>query len=189
MIVLAFDQAPRFIGWAYGPPGGVPVRGVRENPDYGENTARLGANVRDWALHLIKSSGAERVYFEQIIVRKFGLSAPVLFAQFKVACAIETAAELAGLQDDAYEVDISDWRREFYLGRRPPKDADSQSEVWKHMALRECANRGWLMEDHNTAEACGIWHYGCLHADRRFRTTQKVHGRRAELEQWKAEAI
>lgn len=189
MIILAFDQAPRNIGWAYGPVGGVPTRGCRENPDYGENTARLGANVREWALALIKSCGAERIYMEQIIVRRFGLHAPTLFAQFKVASAIETAAEMAGLQDDCFEVDIADWRREFYHGRRPPKDADSQSEIWKDMALRECANRGWLIENHNTAEACGIWHYGCLHSDRRFRNTQKVQVRRAELEAWKAEAI
>lgn len=165
MILLAFDQAPKCIGYAYGEPGAVPVRGLHTCNDYGENTARLGRHVREFAVDLIKSSGAVRVYFEQILVRRHGLHMPTLWRQFKVASGIETAAELCGLEDACFEIDIADWRREFYRGARPPLKTDSQSEAWKDMARRECARRGWLVEDHNVAEACGIWFYGCLHSD------------------------
>jgi hypothetical protein len=189
LIILAFDQAPRNIGFAHGEIGGVPTRGVKENPDYGENTARLGKHVREWALQLIKSSGAERVYFEQVLVRRHGLYMPTLFKQLKVACAIETAAEMAGLIDDCFETDISDWRREFYLGERPSRGADSESEVWKSMAKIECARRGWLVDDHNAAEACGIWFYGCLHTDRRLRAKHNIEAKRKELHRWNAEAV
>ncbi len=189
MIVLAFDQAPSNIGWAYGAPGERPVWGLKRNPDYGENTARLGKHVRDWALALIKSCGAERVYFEQIIVRKHGLHLPTLHKQFKVAGAIETAAEMAGLEDEAYETDIADWRREFYAGQRPNKGAPDLSEAWKDMARVECARRGWLIEDHNVAEACGIWVYGCLISDPKLRRQHRIDVRRSELKASRAEAL
>lgn len=189
MIIAAFDQAPSCIGWAHGEVGAVPVRGVRLNPDFGDNTARLGKDVRQWAVQFLKSCGAERVFFEQIIVRKHGLHMPTLHKQFRVAGAIETAAEMAGLEDEVYEVDIADWRREFFGGRRPPKNADSQSDVWKDMAKLECADRGWLCEDHNAAEACAIWLYGCLCSDKQFRHSQKVHQRRAELTAWNGEIV
>ncbi len=187
MVVLAFDQAPKCIGFAYGEPGGVPVRGLHENPDYGENTARLGKHVREWALQLIKSTGAERIYFEQIIVRKHGLYLPTLHKQFKVASAIETAAEMAGILDAIFEVDIADWRKAFYGGNRPGKNAE-QSAAWKEMAMVECAARNWLVDDHNVAEACGIWVFGCMHTDKRVKSQERVAARRRELNRWKGEA-
>ncbi len=187
-MILAFDQAPRFIGFAYGEPGATPVRGIHENPDYGENTARLGKHVREWALTLIKSTGASRIYFEQILVRKTGLHLPTLHKQFKVAGAIETAAEMAGLADDCFEVDIADWRREFYAGNRPGKNVDSLSTAWKDLAKLECMRRGWLVDDHNVAEACGIWVFGCMHTDKRVKSQERVAARRRELNRWNGEA-
>ena len=189
MIVAGFDQAPKNIGWAYGAPGSIPTRGVKAVPDFGENTARLGEYVREWTTTFLKSCGANRAYDEQIIVRKVGLNVPVLSRQFKVQLSIETAAAQIGMLDDVYEVDIGDWRREFYLGKRPTKGQGTESEAWKDMALVECARRGWLVEDHNAAEACGIWWYGCCHSDRRLLNNHKVEARRAELKRWNSEAI
>lgn len=189
MIILGCDEAPRNIGYCYGEPGALPTWGCHENPDYGDNTARLGRHVREWLVTLGKLIGVERIYFEQILVRKFGLYMPTLHKQFKVVGAIETAAEMLGLEDDCFEVDIGDWRREFYRGRRPPKGADSQSAVWKEIAVQECLARNWLVEDHHAAEACGIWFYGCVHSDRRFRAQHKVTTRRAELKAMQTEAV
>lgn len=182
MIVVAFDQAPNRIGFAYGEPGGKPVFGCHENPSYGDNTARLGKYVREWAVQFLKSIGAERVFFEQILVRKFGLHMPTLHRQFKVVGAIETAAEFCGLQDDCFEVMIADWRTEFYAGLRPPKNSDSQSDAWKALAIKECARRGWWTDDHNAAEACGIWDYGCKCSDKIYRARSRVGKRRAQHE-------
>lgn len=189
MLILALDQAPSNIGFAYGEPGSAPVRGVHRCNDYGDNTARLGRHVREWLMTLAKSVGTERIYFEQTLVRKHGLHMPTLHKQFKVVGAIETAAEMLGLEDEVFEIDIGDWRREFYAGRRPPKGAESQSAVWKELAVQECLRRNWLVEDHHAAEACGIWFYGCIHSDRRFRAQHKVTARRAELKAWHAEAV
>lgn len=189
MIVIAFDQAPNNIGFAFGEVGGVPSRGVKRNPGYGEATVLLGEHVYDWAVKTIKSSGADRVYFEQIIIRKFGLSVPVLYNQFMVANAIQFAAADCGLKHETYDVDVADWRREFYRGSRPTKTKDSESDQWKEMALLECARRNWLVDDHNAAEACGIWFYGCCHTDRRLLNAHKVEARRDELKRWNSEAI
>lgn len=188
MLILGLDQAPSNIGFAYGEPGGVPVWGCHRCNDYGDNTARLGKHVREWLITLGKSIGVERIYFEQTIVRKHGLHMPTLHKQFKVVGAIETAAEMLGLEDEVFEVDIGDWRREFYAGRRPPKNAESQSAVWKELATQECARRNWLVEDHHAAEACGIWFYGCCHADRRFAAGNRITKRRQEPRGWQAEA-
>lgn len=187
-MICGFDQAPSCIGWAYGLPGAVPSRGIHSPPNYGENTARLGKHAREWVLQFLKSVGATAVYFEQVIVRRHGLHMPTLHKQMKVVGAIETAADMLGLEDETFEVDISDWRREFYAGRRPTKVEDHEANPWKEMALKECLRRNWLVEDHNAAEACGIWFYGCLHQDPAFRREHKIAVRRAELERTKAAA-
>lgn len=180
MIVLGLDQAPVGTGFAYGEPGGRPTFGYHPNGDYGDNTARLRKHVREWLVNLIKSAGIERIYFEQIIVRKHGLHMPTLHKQFAVVGGIETAAEMLGLLDDCYEVLIADWRTEFYSGGRPSKTADSESDGWKAMASPECARRGWLTDNHNVAEALGIWHFGCVCTDRIYRVRSGVHKRRAQ---------
>ena len=182
MIVVGFDQAVKGIGWAWGEPGSVPSRGWQELPDYASNTARLGKYVREWTITFLKSIGAERVYFEQVIKRNIGFHMPTLQKQLKVQGMIETAAEMVGLEDDAYEVMIADWRTQFHHGMRPPKNSDSESDAWKMMALKECAARGWWTDDHNVAEACGIWDYGCKCADKIYRARAKVTRRRAEHE-------
>ena len=180
MIVLGLDQAPRGIGWAYGSPGSVPARGWRENPDYGDNTARLRRDVREWAMTFIKSTGANAIFFEQVLVRMHGLHMPTLHKQFAVVGGIETAAEMLGLEDDCYEVMIADWRTRFHHGMRPQRGQGGEGDAWKAMALKECAARNWWTADHNAAEACGIWFYGCLSSDKVFRARSKVATRRAE---------
>ncbi len=183
MLIVGLDQAPSGIGFAYGEPGAVPVFGWHELDDWGDNTARLGKSVREWLVTFAKSVGAERVYFEQIIVRKFGLHMPTLYKQFAVVAGIETACEMLGLQDDCYQLLISDWRKEFYAGARPPKDADSESAVWKDMAVKECARRNWFTDNHNAAEACGIWDMGCKITDKAYRLRSRVDKRRQQSEQ------
>lgn len=182
MIIAGFDQAVRRIGWCYGEPGTTPTRGLKDLPDFGDNTQRLGRYVRDWAKNFLKGIGAERAYVENIFVRKHGFNMPVFMKQARVLLTLEDAAELAGLDADLgfWVVDISDWRREEYAGSRPTKGQGSESEAWKDMALAECLRRNWLVDDHNVAEACLIWDYGCRHADTVYRTRSGVTKRRQQ---------
>lgn len=180
MLVVGLDQAPVGIGYCYGEPGSTPTWGYHENPGYGNNTARLGKHVREWGVTFFKSIGAEKAYFEQVIVRKHGLHMPTLYKQFAVVSAIEAAAATVGLEDDCFQVLIADWRKVAYAGSRPTKGQDDESAAWKDMARIECARRGWLIEDHNVAEACLIWHFGCCHSDDRFRHRQQADVRRRQ---------
>lgn len=179
-MILGLDQAPRGIGYAYGEPGGIPKCGWHELPDFGDNTARLGAAAREWTATQAREIGARRIDFEQIIVRKFGLHMPTLYRQFAVVGGIEQAAEMLGLQDHCYQVMIADWRTEFYAGMRPPKNSDEESALWKDMALKECARRGWWTDNHNAAEACGIWDWACKAADPAYRHRSRVDKRRQQ---------
>lgn len=184
MIVAGLDQSPRGIGFAVGSPGSVPLRGYRENPDFGDNTARLGIDVYRWAQGFIREHQVERIYYEQILLRKHGsFDAHVFHKQARVVGGIELAAAEAGLADDAYEVMVADWRREFHHGMQPQRGKGDLSAAWKALALKECAARGWWTEDHNIAEACGVWFFGCLCEDPVFRARSRLAKRRAQHEQ------
>lgn len=184
MIVAGLDQSPRGIGFAVGSPGSVPLRGYRENPDFGDNTARLGIDVYRWAQGFIREHRVERIYYEQILLRKHGsFDAHVFHKQARVVGGIELAAAEAGLADDAYEVLVADWRREFHHGMQPQRDKGDLSAAWKALALKECAARNWWTEDHNVAEACGIWAFGCLCEDPIHRARSRLAKRRAQHEQ------
>lgn len=180
MLVLGLDQSPKGIGWCYGLPGAKPAFGYHQNLDFGDNTARLGRHVREWLITFAKSAGVETIYFEQVLVRKYGLHMPTLYRQMAVVAGIETAAEMIGLEDSCFQIMIADWRTQFHHGMRPPKGQGDESDAWKAMAIKECARRDWYTTDHNIAEACGIWHYGCLVQDKVFRARQRVAKRRAE---------
>jgi hypothetical protein len=185
MIVVGLDQAVKGIAYAYGEPGSVPARGYHELPDYGDNTARLGGAVRKWAVPFFKSTGAELIYFEEIF--KGEKSLPVLFKQITVITNLETAADMIGLADCIFEVSVSAWRKDFFMGAKPTKPKD-KSEQWKKMAMAQCLRKDWLVDQHDVAEACGIWFHSCMLADARFRHAQRIHHRRADLEKMHEEA-
>ena len=182
MIVLGLDQAPRGIGWAYGEPGSVPARGWRENPDYDDNEELLLDDITDWLVTFVRAHKIERIYYEQIIVRTTRVNTKTTYKQFAVWSAIMCAARELGMPRHHCRITfISDWRAEFHHGMRPQRGHDgSESDAWKAMAVKECARRGWWTDDHNAAEACGIWDYGCKCEDKVYRARSKVATRRAE---------
>lgn len=181
MICLGLDQAPRGIGFAYGEPGAVPKFGWRENPDYGDSEERLLDNVSDWLAQFIKSSGAERIFYEQIIIRTDRVNTITAYKQFVIWAAIMVAAKALNLpREHCSMVLISDWRKEFHHGMRPQRGSGAESAAWKDMAIKECARRDIYTTNHNAAEAVGIWDFGCKCEDRTYRARSKVMKRRAE---------
>lgn len=198
MIILGLDQAPTGIAFAHGEPGAVPVRGYKEVPDFGNNTARLGEWVFEWTTARVKSIGADRIYGELPVLRMKGFNAPIFYKQVVMVVAIELACAKLGLRDHVYFPEVNDWRKEAYAGERAPRITKKQreaglsgieSDAWKDMAVTECARRSWYISEvldrkpnHNVAEACLIWDYGCKHADRVYRMRQKVHTRRRQSE-------
>ena len=188
MMLVAFDQAPSSIGFAYGEPGALQKADVFKPGSYGKNEALLGIEVYNWALELLKPLRAHSIYVEQIIQRQEGFQSHTFDQQAMVRSVIQIAAVHAGVDaTNIYEIMIADWRREFYGDRRPAGNV--KSKVWKDLARVECARRGWLVEDHNAAEACGLWFFASLRADPRLRANHKIQQRRAELKAMQEQTI
>jgi hypothetical protein len=172
MIVLGMDQAPSGSGYCHGDGSGVPSWGYHEFPNYGDNEASLISHIRAWLTNLVKSSGAQAIVTEQILINKRHTNVPVILKQCAVVCAVATVAGDLGL--DHYQADVSVWRKHFL------RSAGGSSETLKDLARVRCAERGWLIDNHHVAEACGIWDWGLCELDRVYRHRSGHHRRRAE---------
>lgn len=175
-VIIGLDQAPSGSGFCYGDGAGVPVWGYREFSDYGDNEAALIAHIRPWARNLLKSTGAGACFTEQIVVNKHHINMPVLMKQCAVVCAIAT--ECGDLGVDHYEALISEWRAAFLGIGGAPKHGGG--EFLKDLAMKECAQRGFLPQTHHEAEAIGIWSFGLAKLDPAYRARSKWQQRRAE---------
>jgi hypothetical protein len=182
VIILGLDQAPIGIAYAYGEPASAPTFGYFKLNDYGDATALLGEEVDLWFQTFAKSIGAEEIFFEQVLPNR-GWNTTTVSKQYTVACNLETGARHIGLKHNIRQVKIRSWRTEFYAGMRPPRNADDESAIWKDMAVKECARRNWFTSDHNVAEACGIWDFGCKCADKAYRLSSRVGKRRQQSKQ------
>jgi hypothetical protein len=181
VIVLGFDQSPNGIGFAYGEPGSKPTRGYRENPDCGDAEGELEGYVYDWALKFYDEVRPDAIFYEQVVVRKVGFDIQVLYKQLAVVSGLRFAARQRGLGRQFYISYINEWRTWFHHGLRPQKHPVlSATEIWKDMALKECAARNWWTSQHDVAEACGIWDWGCQELDSTYRARSRVLRRRAE---------
>jgi hypothetical protein len=172
MVVCGLDQAPRGSGWCYGDGSKTPAFGYREFSDYGQNEGALARHVYDWFTTFAKSAGIQAVYTEQIVIRPHALDVPVVLRQAAVVVAIGFAATDLGI--DHYEALIGKWRVHFL------RTAKGKSETLKDLARVRCAERGWLIDNHHVAEACGIWDWGLCELDRVYRHRSGHHRRRAE---------
>lgn len=183
MMVLGVDQAPRHTGFAYGESrvGCVPVWGVKHFESYGENEIFLIRDVRRWLLTLCEEVQPAVIYCEQIIINQRHINLPVTYQQFAVVAAISSVAEHLGI--DVFQVDIATWRKRALGKSNKPKWAVDGEDQWlKEAAKLACADRNWLIEDHNSAEAALIWEYGCAHADKEYMAASKPRVARVLME-------
>jgi hypothetical protein len=68
-------------------------------------------------------------------------------------------------------VAIDDWRERFLGTKRAPPglvQREARTKWFKDSALSTCLQHGWLVEDHNAAEALGIMYYGLCCASPAF---------------------
>lgn len=181
MIVLGLDQAPRFTGFCYGEPGSERPRwGTKEFSDFGNNEVPLMEEVEGWFTNLVKSSGAQVVYFEEIFVNTKRVNLPVTFKQCAVVNIIQLTAKRLGL--DYWQTDIDEWRKLFIGRARAPKGVLKPGEWCKEQAKIVCLKRNWLVDDDHAAEAIGIWNWGCAREDKRHRNSARAHQRRMETQ-------
>lgn len=183
MMVLSLDQAPRHSGFCYGESkhGVVPTWGVKHFDSYGENEIPLMRDYRRWLVTLCEEIRPAVIYCEQIIINAQHINLPVTYQQFAVVAAICATCEFVGC--DLYQVDIATWRKRALGKNNKPKWAPTNEDGWlKEAAKFACAQRNWLIDDHNAAEAALIWDYGCAHCDTAYRAATKPHIERVLLE-------
>jgi hypothetical protein len=161
MIVCGLDQAPAGTGFAYGDGSSRPEWGYKSFHDYGDNEGLLARHVCFWFKAFAKSAGVEKVYTEQIIVYPQRIDIPVLLRQAGVVVGIGFAAADLGIKH--YQADVGKWRKHFL------RTAGGSTEVLKNLAMVRCADRGWLIDNHHIAEACGIWDYALCMEDPSYR--------------------
>lgn len=190
---MAFDQAPRFTGWAAGPadPTAIPRWGTIVGSDYGDDDQMM---MRDFAKDveaLLDRFKPEAVFFEQIVIDQRHVNLPITYAQFAIAATLQFVTMARGIPCEM--VLISDWRKRFLGRANMPKHAGKrgQGREWLKAAAKiECARRGFLTDSDHEAEALGILDYGIASksVDYRFKTKADVERRQQKARKENMEA-
>lgn len=184
LVVLALDIAKHRTGWAVGRPGmNRPWWGVYALG--GEWDRHEGKRLNEWREFLIRKieeHGVTYIAMERpfIDLKAFDANGTVPILQM-----IGIALELAQARKiRAGAVAIQSWRSHFLGTSRAPKTLAShqRTAALKDLATKRAAERGWLTQYHDEAEALGIMDFAlaCLDADYDHRIGPIVS--RAELE-------
>ena len=182
-VVLALDIALRRTGWAVGWPGmSRPFWGVHDT--VGDWDGREGERLNAWRRflearldeHAVTCIAMELPFIDN---RAFSFNGTVAVLQMQ-GIALELA-HARGIR--AAGVAIASWRAHWIGHGVAPKHLASKDRTpWlKDMAVKRAAERGWLTQFHDEAEALGIMDFAlaCLDAGYDHRVGPMV--RRAEL--------
>lgn len=175
MIVAGFDQAPRGSGWCVGDGREAPERGYIEFGDYGDNEGALMLEVYTWIKAFLEAYHIKAIATEQILFVPATFNAHVVDRQYAVRNSISLAAAQIGV--DHYQAEVTTWRQHFLELSRAPKG--SPKDWLKDRAMQTCLARGWLVESHHVAEACGVWDWLLCTLDRNYRHRSGPERRRA----------
>jgi hypothetical protein len=183
IVVLALDISKNRTGWAIGSPGMErPFWGVHQLA--GDWDRHEGQRLHEWRKFLqrkIDEHGVTYIAMERpfIDVNAFDYNGTVPILQM-FGIVIELAHALR-IRSGA--VAIQSWRSHFLgLTAAPKHLASKERTPWlKDMAMKRAAERGWLPQFHDEAEALGIMDFAlsCLDADYDHKVGPTV--RRAEL--------
>jgi Holliday junction resolvasome RuvABC endonuclease subunit len=186
--VLGLDQSTS-CGWAVlNGEMKRPVWGVLKLPTGDDETPGLRA-LHDHIAWAVTEHGVSHVYFEQGMIPQHQTTMGTL-RQFMFIAAIQLATNLL-LDRSAEQVAIATWRKYFTgVGAAPKHDLETNRKLdthparrkwWKAAALKACLDRGWLVAEHDAAEAIGIATYGLACSSPAFHARQGPLFRRAEM--------
>lgn len=183
LVVLALDIAKHRTGWAVGGPGW-------ERPKWkhyslaGDWDRHEGQRLHQWRTFLetkidefkVTYIAMERPFID-LKAFDYNGTCPIL----QMHGILLELAHARGIRAGA--VSIASWRSHFLGTSKAPAGlaAAQRTSALKDMAMRRCAERGWLPEYHDEAEALGILDFAlaCLDPDYEHATGPTV--RRAEL--------
>jgi hypothetical protein len=194
LVVLALDIAKWRTGWAVGYPGmNRPSWGVHQLA--GEWDRYEGKRLHDWRCFLERKIDEHRVTYVAmerpfIDMKNFDYNgtAPIL----QMHGILLELAHARGIKVGA--VAIQSWRSHFLgLTAAPKHLAQKERTPWlKDQAMKRAAERGWLPEFHDEAEALGIMDFAlaCKDADYDHKVGPVVRRTelRAEVARFRGEA-
>jgi len=183
MKVLALDQAPLNTGWAIGTPcDGKPVWGVFTLPTWGNHEGERLLSFWRWLRTTLADNEISHCFYEDYVEVR-GKSYDVAMKQGMQIGIIELLC--AEMNIPLKVVPVAAWRTRF-LGTTkatPGLKGVYEAEDLKQKALRACALRGWLVEEHHAAEALGILDYGCCTLSKKHAGAADPIFRRAQLKE------
>lgn len=182
MKVLALDQSWT-CGWAIGSTDGSrPTWGVLKLPRGTDETPAFLA-LHAFVTATIGEQGVGAVFFEATFLAGHS-NMQTEFGKIGLAAVIMLAAGQQKVK--AQQIPIQSWRSQF-LGRSKPPPGLIEQHVrtswFKDAAIKSCALRGWLVDDHNAAEALGILNYGLCTVSPEYAARDAPIFRRAQTKQ------
>ncbi len=184
LVVLALDIAKWRTGWAIGSPGmNRPYWGVYANAQpWEKNEGKRLAAWNEFLEAKIREHRVTYIAMERLIVdmRDFSYDGTVPMAQMHGQALF--AAEQAGIKSGG--VSIQSWRAHFLGTAQAPKflaKGDGRTTWLKDAAMKKCAERGWLAQYHDEAEALGIMDFALACLDKDYDQRIGPYVRRAEL--------
>lgn len=156
-------------GFAHGRMGGTPINGLIRLPS-ASSPARRYQILEGRIRHIISMDEIDHVFIEAPFVQpdptKFDVKTVRLAYGYQAA--ILMACEKEGIpQENVHLVEPATWRSYFLNRTQAPKHIPSdKTRNWlKQAAVDKCHERGWDPKAIDSAEAMGIWEYGCATVD------------------------
>lgn len=163
MIILALDLATT-MGWAKGPPGGVPTYGSFRLASKGACHSAILWRFGEWLIEQTKRDDKPDVIaYEAPILPRYGsTNADTLALLAKLAGVADFVAYGRSYFDNRLRVvPVGTWRG-YFIGR-----AKHTSKQAKDLTIRKCKLLKWDPKDDNAADALGLWSYVCGQIDPR----------------------
>lgn len=156
-------------GFAHGKVGGSPINGIIRLPPK-ISPARRYLIMEGRVRNLIADNEIDYVWIEAPFVQpdpaKFDIKMVRLAYGYQAA--ILMACEKEGIpQENVQLVEPATWRSYFLNTTRAPKHVpgDKTRDWLKDKAISVCQERGWSPKNRDSAEALGIWEFGCAQID------------------------
>jgi hypothetical protein len=207
IVAMALDQSPNNTGWAIGCPFSTrPLYGKFDLPPWGTDEPKRVHAAFVWLQSMVEQHRVTHIFYELDVPRaglgkaimsrpKRGVSRPIVINQKDPAitrnqnaliAVIWLVAAINGIP--VAPIDVLDMRERFVGTRHiTGLHGDALTREWKNMALKACSMRGWIVSDHNVAEALGHLDYAHSVINRKHAGSRDILARRSELQFWNGE--
>lgn len=188
MKALGLDPSMRRIGWAVGSTDGSrPVWGVLRSPSWGKDEGDHLNRVSNWLDEQLANYRFEACFYEAVFISTIGGGKGGTDAiRAKIMLEGEILKFAARHKLKVFDVPLQSWRSRFLGATQAPPHYRQKPEMarnWlKQRAIKACAERGWLTDSDDEAEALGILDYGLACLDTAYQGRTDTIFRRREFE-------